>query len=430
MKRILPVILIVITIFVPQTLAQTKQDSIVYLRQQGIQLFVQGDYRSAASIFQVCISDSSKDTLAWYYAGLCAYQLGNYPLAQTYFSISMQNDSLSKSSCFQRGRVNAALGLYPAAIEDYENTIGKDSTFRPARIELLRILCLVQRYDQALARVDTNSIDEIVMVGRGLVTAMKYQTALPIARRAAFLDYKNFAALMLLGDVYFGMEEFNFACSIYSQLQYRFKDVAPVIRKLALCLGQFKTKENYISAIELMQKYFALSGDINANDMGYIGKWFYARKEYDSSLVYFNRAVRLDSAGAIPHYNLGSALLKIDSLIAAKNEFTTAYLLSKNSLDLNASILTSLGGIYYKQRSFQKAINSYKLAIELSSLNAQAMYGLALCYDVLPSGKDNALEWYKKFLQNSSRIDEQLTEYAKKRIQELTRTAKEGQKEK
>lgn len=139
---------------------------------------------------------------------------------------------------------------------------------------------------------------------------------------------------------------------------------------------------------------------------------------------------RLDSLNPVPHYNLGSTLLKKDSLDAAKNELNTAYILSKNSLDLSASILTSLGGIYYKQRSLFSAINAYKQAIDLSSANAQAMYGLALSYDFSPEWKENALQWYNKFLQNTSGNDEQLMNYAKKRVQELTRQIKEEKKKK
>jgi tetratricopeptide (TPR) repeat protein len=430
MKRILPTILLVIFIFIQQLIAQSKLDTLAILRQSGIQLFVQGDFRGAASTFKICLSDSTKDTLANYYFGLCAYQLGDYPLAQANFSITIHNDSLSKSSFFQRGRVHASMGLFPAAINDYENAICRDSTFRPARIELLKILCLVQRYDTAVALADTNSIDELVTVGRGLVAAMKYQAALPIAYRATSLDNKSYAAQMLLGDIYFGMENFDYALSAYAGLLVYYKDAAPAVRKIGICFSQRKTKEDYSIAIRFMQKYFDLSSDYNASDLGRIGSWFYARSEYDSALTYFDRAVRLDSLNPVPHYNLGSALLKKDSLDEARSELNTAYVLSKNSVDLSASILTSLGGIYYKQRSLFSAINAYKQAINLSSANAQAMYGLALCYDLSPGWQENALQWYNKFLQNTSGNDEQLVNHAKKRVQELTKLIKDGKQNK
>ena len=436
MKRILPTILLVIFIFIQQPIAQTKLDSLAILRQSGIQLYVQGDYRSAASAFKTCLSDSTKDTLANYYSGLCAYQLGDYPLAQANFSITIHNDSLSKSSYFQRGRVHASMGLFPAAISDYEHAIRYDTTFRPARIELLKILCLVQRYDTAVALADTNSIDELVTVGRGLVAAMKYQAALPIARRAIVLDERSYATQLLLGDIYFGMDDFNGALGTYAGLLFYYKDAAAAVRKLAICFSQRKTKEDYSIAIRFMQKYFDLSSDYNASDLGRVGSWFYARSEYDSAVAYFDRAVRLDSLNPVPHYNLGSALLKKDSLDAARNELNTAYVLSKNSVDLSASILTSLGGIYYKQRSMYSAINAYKQAINLSSANAQAMYGLAVCYDLSLSYdksldvKENALQWYNKFLQNTSGNDAQLVNHAKKRVQELTKQIKDEKQNK
>jgi tetratricopeptide (TPR) repeat protein len=328
------------------------------------------------------------------------------------------------------------MGLFPAAISDYENVICRDSAFRPARIELLKILCLVQRYDTAVALADTNSIDEMITVGRGLAAAMKYQAALPIARRAIVLDNNSYAVQMLCGDIYFGMENYNYALGMYAGVLFYHKDAASAVRKLAICFGQRKTKDDYTIAIGYMQKYFELSSDYNASDVGRIGTWFYARNEYDSAIVYFNRAMRIDSLNPVPHYNLGSALLKKDSLDAAKTEFNTAYDLSKNSVDLSASILTSLGGIHYKQRSLFNAINAYKQAINLSSTNAQAMYGLALCYDLLlsqdksPDAKDNALQWYNKFLQNASRIDDQLVNHAKKRVQELTQQMKDGKQNK
>ncbi|MCX6121692.1 MAG: tetratricopeptide repeat protein [Ignavibacteriales bacterium] len=396
MKRLLPSILIIINIFIQQIIAQTKLDSVISLRQRGIQLYVQGDYRGAALTFKTCLSDSTKDTLANYYSGLCAYQLGDYPLAQANFSITIHNDSLSKSSYFQRGRVHASMGLFPAAINDYENAICRDSTFRPARIELLKTLCLLQRYDTAVALADTNSIDELVTVGRGLVAAMKHQAAVLIAHRATKLDYNSYAAQMLLGDTYFGMDDFKDALGVYAGLLYYYKDAVSAVRKLAICFSQRKTKEDYSIAIRFMQKYFDLSSDYNASDLGRIGSWFYARNEYDSALAYFDHAVRLDSLNPVPHYNLGSTLLKKDSLDAARNELNTAYILSKSSLDLSASVLTSLGGIYYKQRSLFSAINAYKQAIDLSSANAQAMYGLALCYDLSPGWQENALQWYNK----------------------------------
>jgi Flp pilus assembly protein TadD len=90
MNRILPTILLVSNIFIQQIIAQTKRDSVALLRQQGIQLYVQGDYRGAALVLKTCLSDSTNDTLANYYSGLCAYQLGNYPLAESNFSMTFR----------------------------------------------------------------------------------------------------------------------------------------------------------------------------------------------------------------------------------------------------------------------------------------------------------------------------------------------------
>ena len=89
----------------------------------------------------------------------------------------------------------------------------------------------------------------------------------------------------------------------------------------------------------------------NANNYFYLGENFYAQKEIDSAVVYWNRAMEKDALNPISSVAAGKAKLIKGDIAGAKALFTEVLTKTKNK---NAEIFRQVASIYIETSNFKK----------------------------------------------------------------------------
>ena len=72
-----------------------------------------------------------------------------------------------------------------------------------------------------------------------------------------------------------------------------------------------------------------------------------------------------------------------------------------------------------EQGNKEAAVNNYLNALKFDSNLKEVYYSLGVTYDTI-NQKENAIKYYNKYLSKSQNVQNELTDYAKQRLDELT----------
>jgi tetratricopeptide (TPR) repeat protein len=391
----------------------------------GIGRMMLGDYSGALDLLKGPLAARPEDPLVNFHAGVCRLNLGEYPAAIKNLTIATNAESISVRARFSRGRALNANGQLTEAVRDFEDVLQADSTFRPARLELLRLLCY--RGDSAKVATYVSAppdLNESLVLGRGWLTRGNVDESIRYAGRAASLAPREYNVRVLLADVLFARGEYGEALGGYGMLLVDNPSSPLLARKCALCYEQVPSR-HLRTAVMMMQRYFRLAGDTTVGDAGKMGNWLYELQQYDSAEVFFRKIIQRDSTVTEGHFNLGLALLQQGKTDEALRHLARAEQLSYGDAKFLASIQKNLGAAYVKGREYKTALACFERALRYDPTYLDAIHSTAMCYDEMGRHVD-ALAWYRAFLTAAKdRIaDRAILSAAEKRIEVLSRVSK------
>ncbi len=385
----------------------------------GLRYFNSAQYRKALDVFDK-LSPADSTAPLEYYRSACLYQIGDYRRSLESLAAVDSSDSLYPLACFYRAVIMIALHNPAEAIRYLGITVLRDSTYNPARVELVNTLCAMDRFTEAeefvMERFDER---EAIALCNGLLDARKYEDAFPFIARLLTADSTNAAAKLMLAEVYYNTNKYPYAAKEYSGVLQTFGPSPFVIKRLALCHGKMKDKANLETAISLMNRYLSLSQDTTSEDIGNIGLWYYNLGIYDSAESFFRYEVKLDPRDPQAQLNLGLALMQLNQPREAIKTMQIAYSLSKWTLSFNLSILKSLAAAELRVKGYREAISTYRRVLEIDPEDAEAVYGLGLAYDQSHHARE-AIYWYRRFLKSDSGVSKPFAEYATRRLREIS----------
>jgi|GEM_PF-1320811 len=118
-------------------------------------------------------------------------------------------------------------------------------------------------------------------------------------------------------------------------------------------------------------------------------------KSLNDAMAHFKRAITLNPEEPRYHYALGCANDEIGNLKAAKSSFEDAFVRDRE----NSKYMSALAIAMAKQyANLETSIELFKNVIVKSPNDADALYNLALAYDMLES-RDEAIKYYKRAVQ-------------------------------
>lgn len=166
--------------------------------------------------------------------------------------------------------------------------------------------------------------------------------------------------------------------------------------------------QNYINNIEEAKKLYQE------------GKKALERKDYKKADEFFKKAERILKERELKKENIKisqeTEKEKIDKLRLLKearkayyeNDFDKAISLYKKLLNFvreNSNLHYNLGVIYLRKGKYKEAAEEFKKATQINPKNADAYYNLGIIYESFLGEKNEAINYYKKYLRYSHAED-------------------------
>ena len=296
----------------------------------------------------------------------------------------------------------------------------------------------------------------------------RYSEALQYYEKSLQLNNKNLDAYLNIATIHKQQNNLEKAISTLNAA----KATYPNNKKIAETLAEFKTAE----AFTIIEKASKLYEEKNYNEaiVAYksipnptedvflgIGACYQALEQYDNAIVYYNKALSLDSSNPMANYFLGLAYLykkdyekadislkkalELDNVnpdiidayktlkfARSEAEMNKGITLLENNKNKEAielfnqaiSYCTNNGYAYYYRglaysglNEHEKSITNFKKALELAPEIVIVEYSIAISYEAL-NNLGEAKKWYQKFVTEYKNNDEYL-QYAQKRLTEI-----------
>lgn len=337
--------------------ASTQSDRLAGFNR-AVKYYNSANYRTALKLFLELNRERANPVLS-YYTGVCSYELGDYKRALSFLSTLEVKDSLFSFANYYEAETMIALQNPAEAVEYLKISLSKDSTYTLTRIELIKTLCNLNRFDEAeeFARKSNSEVESMTLC-QCLLGANKYEDAYRFLAGLITQDSTNALAKIMLAETYYETQKYSLAADEYSSILETSGQSPLLIRKLSLCYGNMGGKQNLEVAVNMMKRYFKLAADSSSEDLENIGTWYFDLSEFGSAELYFRSAVRSDSLNASAHFNLGLTLLKSDKLNEAEEHLSQAYSLSQGSMRFSMSVLKSLAAAELRKKNYGDAIEA------------------------------------------------------------------------
>lgn len=137
----------------------------------------------------------------------------------------------------------------------------------------------------------------------------------------------------------------------------------------------------------------------NLDALTNLGNSFYANRQYDSALVYYNRVLKIDSKNSSGLYNKGLVYY-------VKEDYKKSMELLRQCISLypdNTDAIMVMGDNNVAQENFNEAITWYKQAYDKGVRKSGLLNMMAYVYDV-QNQQALALRFYKETLEQDSSL--------------------------
>lgn len=125
------------------------------------------------------------------------------------------------------------------------------------------------------------------------------------------------------------------------------------------------------------------------------GNKFYKNEKYNNATESYSKALQKAPKDVRASFNQGDALYKLNELDKAKELYTSATKLSKNTY-IQAKAHYNIGNIWYKQEKWEESAKAYKQSLKLNPKDDDAKYNLMMALAKIKKngksgsgGKDN-----------------------------------------
>ena len=172
---------------------------------------------------------------------------------------------------------------------------------------------------------------------------------------------------------------------------------------------------------EALNAYNSIQVKNEAVLLGIAGCKFYLN-DLTSSIDYYKKALEVNPQNTDTAYYIGLAYFNLKDFNNSKNYLNKAIKLNpnhKNAKELLALTYYTIAQTNEEQGNKEAAVNNYLNALKFDSNLKEVYYSLGVTYDTI-NQKENAIKYYNEYLSKSQNVQNELTDYAKQRLSELT----------
>ncbi len=383
-------------------------------------LLTEEKYDDSINLLNIILIDDSTNINAYYYLSVCYQDVSNFQKAAQalYNALLYKPDDIK--IMVSLGNDLIASGRLSEANEILSKALTLDSTNSLILIPLGKVLMQKHNWAEAikiynrLIKIDSSNSYYYEQAGKCSSLLDDKDDAIVFYQIAHRLNPMNEQTVLELSQLYFSKSQ------LYSAMRIIDDGLAvyPSSSGMWSMRGKiyFGMKE-YTDAIKSYKSSIQL-GDSSLTNFKDIGICNYYSGDYDSSISYLNTAIKIKKDDPASFFYLGSSYKELKNYDAAIENLSTAKDLLKN--DFTAEVYTQLGATYYSTKNYRKALSYYKDALREKPNKIELYFYLAVVYEHYYKDKSTAINYYQKFLADSSKTDKKLVSYAKERLNNLT----------
>lgn len=318
---------------------------------RAVALYKKGDYRRALAEFQDMVQSDPGLAAAWYYIGLCEFNLKRYdrvelPLSRAIELLEVQSPGSAEieGALYAIGISRYLLGQYERSIDPLKRYIelasGAGRTVDPsARRALGRAYFSLGRYDEAAAMLQASA----------LATGQPKESA---------SDH------YYLGAIYFKRGDDERAISALKEAVRLNPEDASALELLAESLIRRASKSGssaaWLEAARVGRQLESLRDDAKAASI--LGRAYLGAQQFEEAAVPLEKLVRSNPEDGQAWFYYGVALSRSKKWRRAMEALEMAIQLMPDSLPA----LLELGYVYESDKQYQQALRVYEKALSLS----------------------------------------------------------------
>jgi len=257
----------------------------------------------------------------------------------------------------------------------------KENRFKEAEGEFREIL-----------EVDKKNIYALVGMGDVYKNRKIYQYAIKYYEKALLIDPVNKFAFIGLADSYRGLKNFNKAIDVwetylsYNENEY---DIAVLTR-----LGDTYRKIGKIEKAEKVYENALYNDSENPYALSGLGHLYFGKKDYNKSLIYWNKLLKIEKDDIKVLTNIGNCYRKLKQYNDALKYFYKAFNIEEN----NFYALYGIADCYRGLRDYSKASEYWNKILKIDPENKKILTRLGDSYRML-GNLENARYYYKKAIE-------------------------------
>lgn len=382
---------------------------------RGSRYFFRGNYDSAAHYLNLALSGDSSTLEAYDYLAQCHSELGNCQDAFETFRLGLKRDSNNTSLLTHAAQITFQCGALSASESYYRRLV----TLHPRQVKSIvgisQIFIQQTSYDSAITYLqngltaDSTSLQLHYLLGYCYFVKKKDEPAIRELATAVDKNPAYFPAVRDLAFAYLQADSLVYATRGFQLAQ----SIQPENLNIRMNLGNcyFRMKE-YEKALPV---YAGLEGTAYmGNTCVQEGLCYYYLGKYDSAIVKFLTASRIDSMAPGTYFNLGLSYMELRKYKMAINAFKRAVRYSKSELTTNS--LDRMGAVYYELKAKEKALRSYKMALDHDPRVARVHFDMGVLYENLYRDTQKAIDCYQHVLALAERSKDPGSLYQKARL--------------
>jgi len=383
-------------------------------------LMMEEKYKISLAVLDSVLENDSTNAAAYYYKGLCYQELSNYQKA---------SEALIKASFYKPDDINLMVStgnnlMASGRISQAEDILFKalllDSSNTKACLSLGKIYMQEQKWEKAL-KIYNILLTEDSTNSFYYVQAAKCNSSIGNIDEA-IIDYQiahklnkfNIHTIMELSYLYYMQDKLISAIRIVNDGLAVYPASAEIWTRKGDVLLKMKKYPEAIICYGNSIKF----GDSSLTNYRNMGICYYWTDMYDSAVTKLKAAIKINDKDPSAYFYLGASYKNLNDYEKAIKNFLAAADHLKNNL--LSEIYTQLGASYYSKNKCREVIKYYKEALEENPQKAEINFYLAAAYEHFYEDKSVAINYYKKFLDDSVKVDKKLVNYAEERVKALT----------
>ncbi|PKQ66779.1 hypothetical protein BZG01_09620 [Labilibaculum manganireducens] len=408
MKQIILLLLLSIAINIPASFSQkaTKADQLLYSEQ----------YSKAIPMLEQMIKKDSLNSLLYFQLGKAFQNLNKDKLAIINYQKANSLNNNSKTILLNLSSCLYSLGNYPGAEKYLSNLHSIDSSDYQVNLLLAKTLSGQNKLKESLKIykqiIQTDSLNPFIykQIGNLKDRMQNFTGSLSSYMISYELNPDDLSVLVHIIQQLYEMAAYQQALEYCSKGLATYPDNTILLKKKAQVLIGLEWYDNALTIL----KDLKASNNLTDAEHRQLGICYMQTRQYEDALTAFASCGPTFEKDPMINFHTGICYARLNQHEKGIKFLEDALFYITSPIE--ASMHLYLAKSYGATRQFEKATASYLNLIEIDNTNPDILYEIATTYEEYGENKDKALDYYTKFLQQTSDIDDPKYEYAKSRI--------------